>query len=547
MPNYQSPGVYVEEVSSGSRPIEGVGTAVCAFVGFTERGTPNRPTLVTNWTQYNKAFGGFVEGAYLPQAVYGYFLNGGGAAYVVRVGADDEEPRQASANGAGNHGVGTRSGGDGGAPALGSAAQAELPAAGDGGRTALRARALTAGSAGNELSIEAADASDPGEDLFKLIVRQGEREAEVFDNLSLRKGPRNAATVVKTSSKLIVVEEVKGASASLVPAKGTRVALAGGAQSATPAVPQAPASAPVEIAPEAYIGDTADRTGFAGLEAVEEVTMLCVPDLMAAYQSGAVDLDGLKAVQLAMIAHCELMADRVAILDAPPGLGAQQVKEWRVDVAGYDSKYAALYWPWIKVLDPVKGRPSLIPPSGYIAGVWARSDDTRGVHKAPANEVLRGVIDLETNITRGEHDQLNPIAVNCIRSFPGQGIRVWGARTLSSDPEWRYLNVRRLFNFVEKSILSSTNWVVFEPNDRFLWGSVRRTITMFLRRVWRSGALFGRTPEEAFFVKCDEENNPPENRDAGILTVDIGIAPVKPAEFIVFRIAQYSEGAALEE
>ena len=181
--------------------------------------------------------------------------------------------------------------------------------------------------------------------------------------------------------------------------------------------------------------------------------MLCVPDLMSAYASGAIDSDGVKAVQLAMIAHCELMADRVAILDAPPGLGAQQVQDWRVDVAGYDSKYAALYWPWIKVMDPVSGAPAMVPPSGHVAGVWARSDDTRGVHKAPANEVMRGVIDLETNVTRGEHDQLNPIAVNCIRSFPGQGIRIWGARTLSSDPEWRYLNVRRLFNFVEKSIL----------------------------------------------------------------------------------------------
>ena len=535
MPTYQSPGVYVEEVSSGSRPIEGVGTAVCAFVGFTERGTPNRPTLVTNWTQYSRAFGGFVEGAYLPQSVYGYFLNGGGAAYVVRVGADDDEAARAS-NGAGNGGV----------PALGSAPYVELPAAGEGERTALRARALTAGDAGGGLSIEVTDASEPGEELFKLVVREGDREAEVFDNLSLRKGPRHAATVVKSSSKLIAVEEVRGA-AALVPAKGTRVALAAAADSAAPAVPQSSLPAPAQVAPADYIGDTADRTGFAGLEAVEDVTMLCVPDLMAAYERGTVDLDGVKAVQLAMIAHCELMADRLAILDAPPKLGAQQVREWRMDVAGYDSKYAALYWPWIRVLDPVKGQPELIPPSGYVAGVWARSDETRGVHKAPANEVVRGVIDLETNITRREHDQLNPVAVNCIRTFPGQGIRVWGARTLSSDPEWRYLNVRRLFNFVEKSILDGTNWVVFEPNDRFLWAAVRRTITMFLRRVWRSGALFGRTPEEAFFVKCDDENNPPENRDAGILTVDVGIAPVKPAEFIVFRVSQYNEGAALEE
>jgi phage tail sheath protein FI len=137
--------------------------------------------------------------------------------------------------------------------------------------------------------------------------------------------------------------------------------------------------------------------------------------------------------------------------------------------------------------------------------------------------------------------------VNCIRAFPGQGIRVWGARTLSSDPEWRYINVRRLFNFVEESILQGTNWVVFEPNDPKLWDSVKRTVTMFLRGVWRDGALFGRTPDQAFFVKCDEENNPASSRDQGILVVEIGIAPVKPAEFVVFRISQYADGAGLEE
>jgi phage tail sheath protein FI len=228
-------------------------------------------------------------------------------------------------------------------------------------------------------------------------------------------------------------------------------------------------------------------------------------------------------------------------------MNAQQVKEWRVNYAGYDSKYATLYWPWLKVMNPLAGKAEFMPPSGHVAGIWARNDDTRGVHKAPANEVVRGAVSLELNITKGEHDQLNPVAVNCIRSFPGQGIRVWGARTLSSDPEWRYLNVRRLFNFVEESILSGTNWVVFEPNDPKLWDSVKRTVTMFLRRVWRDGALFGRTPNEAFFVKCDEENNPPENRDVGILTVEIGIAPVKPAEFVVFRISQFSGGAGLEE
>jgi phage tail sheath protein FI len=310
---------------------------------------------------------------------------------------------------------------------------------------------------------------------------------------------------------------------------------------------QTPPAVPEKVAASAYVGNSADRTGFGGLEAIDNVTMLAVPDLMAALQNGNLSAEDVKAVQLAMIAHCELMADRVAILDTPPGLNAQQVKDWRMDVTGYDSKYATMYWPWIKVADPVAGKQVFIPPSGHVAGIWARNDTTRGVHKAPANEVVRGAVTLELNITKGEHDTLNPIAVNCIRSFPGQGIRVWGARTLSSDPEWRYLNVRRLFNYVEKSILSGTNWVVFEPNDAKLWDSVKRTINMFLRRVWRDGALFGRTPAQAFFVKCDEENNPPENRDAGILTVEIGIAPVKPAEFVVFRISQFADGAGLEE
>jgi phage tail sheath protein FI len=275
--------------------------------------------------------------------------------------------------------------------------------------------------------------------------------------------------------------------------------------------------------------------------------MLAVPDLMAVYQKGILDLEGVQSVQQAMIAHCELMGDRVAIIDAPPGLNAQQVREWRMDKAGYDSKYASLYWPWIKVFDPVSSQGILVPPSGHMAGIWARNDDTRGVHKAPANEVIRGALALELQITKGEHDQLNPTGINCIRAFPGRGIRVWGARTLSSDPAWRYLNVRRLFNYVEESIIEGTQWVVFEPNDMNLWQRVKRTLNAFLVRTWRDGALFGATPGEAFYVKCDAENNPPEVVDAGQLVVEVGIAPVKPAEFVVFRIAQFSGGAALNE
>src|SRR3984893_15215679 len=505
MPNYLSPGVYVEEVEAGSRPIEGVGTATAAFVGLAEKGPVNAPTLVTNWSQFSQTFGGFLEGSYLAHSVYGYFLNGGGSAFIVRIGADGHAP----------------------------SAQAELPSAKDKSLAGYRVLALEGGQPGNDIQVEVAEASQPSEDTFKLIVTRG-KDREEYDNVTTRKGKNNVLTAVKTASKLIQLEEIGTAGAlEKVPAPG-KVTLQGGG-----------GTMPARVTPDEYVGNSADRTGFAGLEAVDTVTMLSVPDLMAAYQRGMIDSEQVKAVPLAMIAHCELMGDRVAILDAPPGMNAQQIREWRVDKAGYDSKYATLYWPWVKVFDPLAGQGVFVPPCGHIAGIWARSDDTRGVHKAPANEVMRGAIDLGLNITKGEHDQLNPVGVNCIRAFPGRGIRVWGARTLSSDPAWRYLNVRRLFNFVEKSIDGGTQWVVFEPNDMDLWERVKRNIASFLTRVWADGALFGATPAEAYFVKCDAELNTEDVRDAGQLIVEIGIAPVKPAEFVIFRISQYSSAAGL--
>ncbi len=271
--------------------------------------------------------------------------------------------------------------------------------------------------------------------------------------------------------------------------------------------------------------------------------MICCPDIMSAYEAGLIDRVGVKTVHTAMIAHCERMGDRLAILDSLPGLSPQEVKKWREAETNYDSKFAALYYPWIKVAGP-NGSPIAVPPCGHIAGVFARSDQERGVHKAPANEVVAGALEGAAQITKGEQDTLNPIGVNCIRSFTGRGLRVWGARTLSSDPAWRYVNVRRLFNYVEKSIDRGTQWVVFEPNDPDLWARVRRDVGSFLRGVWRSGALFGNTPAEAFFVKCDEELNSPDVRDRGQLIIEVGMAPVKPAEFVIFRLSQFSGGGA---
>jgi phage tail sheath protein FI len=278
--------------------------------------------------------------------------------------------------------------------------------------------------------------------------------------------------------------------------------------------------------------------------------MVVVPDLVTACtRDGRFDLDMFKAVQTAMITHCENAGDRMAILDSPPGMNPQQIKDWRSGVAMYDSRFAALYYPWIKVANPLSrdGGMLTVPPSGHLAGIWARNDDTRGVWKAPANEVIRGALDLEAKVTKGEQDLLNPIGVNCIRPFGTRGIRVWGGRTLSSDPSWRYINVRRLFNYIEESILLGTQWVVFEPNDLDLWQRVKRTVHAFLLGLWRQGALFGATPEQAFYVKCDSETNPPESVDEGKLVVEIGVAPVKPAEFVIFRISQWQGGGGAAE
>jgi len=510
MPTYLSPGVYVEEVESGARPLEGVGTAVAAFVGLAEAGPFNQATLVSSWTAFADTFGGFLPGSYLARSVYGYFMNGGGNCYVVRIGDNGSRESQRKPK------------------ELPSGPYAEL------GR--VRFAVIEAAAPAGEYSIEIAEAGgdSPSDDMFKVVVKRRGEPVEEFDRVTVGRGKTNVATVVNATSNVIRVEEVT--SAALARPDTGEVALT----EVPPAAPPVP-----QLAPEDYVGDVADRTGLGSLETVDEITMLCVPDLMSAYQQGVIDLEQVQAVQLAMIAHCELMGDRMAILDTPPGLNAQQVKEWRVDSAGYDSAFAAMYAPWIKTADPGTGDLSYMPPSGHVAGIWGRNDDTRGVHKAPANEVVRGAVTLETQFTKNEHDLLNPVGINVVRSFPGRGTRVWGARTMSSDPAWRYLNVRRLFNYLEESILVGTNWVVFEPNDEALWARVRRTVSAFLVNEWRKGALFGRTPDEAFYVKCDSETNPSEGIDAGQLLCEIGVAPVKPAEFVVFRLAQFSGGTSL--
>ena len=500
--SYASPGVYVEEVDKGTKPIEAVGTSMAAFVGITSQASLkaydlvtgnrvvaqsclNKPTLVTNWTQYVDIFGNFTAGAYLPDAVYGFFANGGSACYVTSILAL-EEGGQAKA------------------------AEKLIPGA---TRSAFKVTAKTGGPAGNEL---VATVKMSGEDTFSLTIG-----GETKSGLSMKKGD----TFVGSAQFALATISDVGPVAAL-PTEGSYTLEGGGVKY--------PSAAD-------FIGDAAARTGIRGLEAFDDVRLVVCPDLMNGYDGSNEAKERVKMVQTEMIAQCERLRYRFTVLDTPPGLSAQQAREWRFYV-NFDSSYAAMYYPWITIADlSGSGKATKsVPPSGHVVGIYNRSDADRGVHKAPANEVVLGAIDMEINLSRGEQDTLNPIGVNCIRSFPGRGIRVWGGRTLSSNGAWRYVNVRRVFIMVEASMDAGLQWVVFEPNDQTLWAKVRRDVSSFLRVVWRSGALFGAAPEQAFYVKCDEELNPLEIRDLGQLIIEVGMAPVKPAEFVIFRISQWA-------
>ena len=452
-----------------------------------------------------------LPGSFLSHSVYGYFLNGGGRCYVARI-VPSTKGKEAETKGP----------------------MAQLPGRSAKGIPSLSATPKGTPSSDIQIEVSGPTGEETAEGTFTIKIKMGDTE-ENYDNVSLaRRGAKYVVETVNQASRLVTLVEIPGAGslAERTPAIGSYSIKAPEKNAALPA-----------LKTTHFVGDVSDRSGLEGMEVADDVTMLICPDIMAAFQSGSIDKDGVKAVQLAMIAHCERLANRMAIVDSLPGLSPQEVKKWREKDTNYDSKFAALYYPWIKIDGP-DGKPIDVPPSGHVAGIWARNDRERGVHKAPANEVIRGALGPATQVTKGEQDVLNPSGINCIRSFTGRGVRVWGARTVSSDPAWRYVSVRRLFNYVESSIEIGTQWVVFEPNDADLWARVRRDVSAFLTGVWRDGALFGATPQEAFFVKCDAENNPADVRDRGQLIIEVGLAPVKPAEFVVFRFSQFTNGGA---
>ncbi|HKK22291.1 MAG TPA: phage tail sheath subtilisin-like domain-containing protein, partial [Pseudohaliea sp.] len=289
--------------------------------------------------------------------------------------------------------------------------------------------------------------------------------------------------------------------------------------------------------PTDYAGEedeTQGSTGFKALESIEDVSICMVP-------AAAADTANHVAVVMEMQKHCRRMRYRVGVVDAQQAMSLGDVREFRNN---FDDSRLALYYPWVVATDPTGRRRELaLPPSGFMAGIYAGTDVRRGVHKAPANEVVLGALRFAQEINRFQQELLNPNGINCLRSFPGRGHRVWGGRTLSSDPEWKYLNVRRYFLYLERSIEKSTQWAVFEPNGEALWANIRATVEDFLFTEWRGGALLGATPKQAFFVRCDRSTMTQNDIDNGRMVCVVGVAALKPAEFVIFRIGQKTADA----
>jgi uncharacterized protein len=545
MPEYLSPGVYVEEIDTGNKPIEGVATSTAGFVGVAERG-PIAPRLVTSYGEYRRLFGGYVQNRFLARGVEGFFQNGGKRCFVARVVSHDAA-----------------------SPALAATATTQ------GNELALTAIGPGA-SINGRLAFKISDASlvDPNlqtQVLFKLTLMYWEPRVSLPPNVPDPTDPKNASNPDRREPTIIEVYD------NLSPdPKSTSfcerlindvsdlitIRLTPGANRPVPQPPP-PATGGMVLSSNEFFANGGDGAalvlsdfqgafsappqpdspvtpghGLNGLEEIDEIAILCCPDEQSAGVTGD------------LVDQCERLKDRFAILQAPENPGA--ITNLRPPTP---SKYGAFYFPWLRILDPETDAPIRIPPGGHIAGIYARSDIERGVHKAPANEVIRGLFldpqnpagGLQLQISKGQQDILNPRGVNVLRYFPGRGNLVWGARTTTLDPDWKYVNVRRLFIFVEESIEEATQWVVFEPNDEPLWARVRRSVSSFLTRLWMDGMLQGATKEQAYFVRCDRTTMTQADIDNGRLIMLIGIAPVKPAEFVIFRIGQWTGGSDVTE
>lgn len=576
MAEYLSPGVYVEEFDSGGKPMEGVGTSTAGFIGVAEKGPiEGLPQLVTNFADFKRVYGGYLSAneygdyRFLSYAVEHFFINGGSRCFVSRVVPSDA------------------------ACAAGSTPAGKTE---EDGETVMALAARNPGMWGNNLKVVISPASKAKTQVYEVLETTAGTSYSVKNSAGFYPGDIVAFTdgtavvynrVVKSQDNIIVFEkafEEDVTDKNLLPektistcefsmeiryndlvesydqlsfnigipnyvekklAKSDLITVSYTGKEPEEAIPPFARMTEEEEAvisvgfsggsngnalamtAAEFIGvdnGAGRRTGIQSFIDNDVVSIIAVP--------GVTDPN----VQLSLVAHCENLASRFAVLDVPQD--AKKVQDIINHRDIFDTNYAALYHPWLTVFDPLDKRNISIPPSGSVIGIYARSDNSRGVHKAPANEVVRACVGLDVQFNKGEQDILNPKGVNLIRAFPGQGIRVWGARTATSDGSWKYINVRRLFIFIEESIKANTNWAVFEPNDEVLWVRVQRTIEVFLTNLWRNGSLAGTAPDEAFFVNIGRSTMSQDDIDNGRLICVIGVAPVKPAEFVIFRITQ---------
>jgi phage tail sheath protein FI len=640
MPEYLTPGVYVEETSFRSKSIEGVPTSTFGMAGLTRYGPlpyalPDRPALpvppvlVTSYAEFERAFGDLSSPStdgkanYLAHSARAFFANGGQRLYVARVfpwprdaqGAVDTAQMEAT---------------------FARRAVAAPGPAGPGGPVALPVwRARWPGAAGRRIRVtvtrrlgrdrivvdqvdgrdvarlvgvselaavvvlprrilpgrtEAIDPAtvfiarrgadrvlglnddgqgnftvDPGTSGYQLeldvTVDSADGRSDTYTQLALHPDhPRSVYKVLRAVDPADELSQVYLEPGSTEPppppAPATVEATAG--QLAVALLDTASqgyltdgndGNDGIDLAPDDLLGTPPDDddparpgTGLNALAQIDDIALVAAPDIVRMN-----NLDQIKTATDHIIGHCQQLRYRMAIVDPPDESSLSEVRAFR---SQFDTEYAALYYPWMQIIDPTQ-RPDpgsapatlRLPPSGFVAGIYARNDIERGVHKAPANEVVLGLTKFETSVNFGRQAVLNPEGINALRFFPGRSNRVWGARTMSSDPEWRYVNVRRLFIYLEHSIDDATQWAVFEPNNERLWRNIRQTIEDFLLVVWRTGALLGAKPEEAFFVRCDRSTMSQNDLDNGRLICEIGVAPTYPAEFVIFRIGQWTADA----
>lgn len=520
MPQYLAPGVYVEEIERGPVPIEGVSTNTAAFLGQTERGT-FMPALLTSYNDYLRQFGSVFDPAqFMPHAVNAFFENGGTRCYLARI---PNAGATAAFHDFGGYHVEAIGPGDWGKRVFVKISDSTTKKAGQPAQGVQAAQPGAPVGIHLQIAYWAADPAPPNPLPDPFVVGQKlavpPTQTEDFDDVVLddASSPNYFLKRVANNSGLVVFSSL-GNNQPIQ--KITSTLDQGGAAGNPPTVVQ-------------YRGENLDPTKRMGLAALRldqyrDTALVYAPNVTP---------DVAKEV----ISHCEGERFRFAVIDCDSGQGDYTKLDPRTTLQ--DTTYAAFYYPWITVSDPRTGAPIKVPPGGAVLGIYARSDDNRGVFKAPANEPVRGALDLEYNVDQAAQETLNPLGVNATRQFPGRGILLWGARTMSSNGLWKYISVRRLLIFLEHSIYDGTQWVVFEPNDEKLWARVKDTIRPFLRTQWRAGALMGLTEAEAFRIACDRSTMTQDDILNGRLICEIGVAPVRPAEFVVFRIYQMTQEA----